>query len=91
METTIICQELLGEINQDDSNMLDMLRGDGSSDNDWDALRNVDNSEFCSIKFYKMQYARGDSKEFFPPGKNPVALRERSIRTFGKCCWKVIR
>ena len=90
-ETTILCQEILDEINQDDSQELALLRGDERPDSVWDALRNVDNSEFCSIKFYKMQYARGGSKEFFPPGKNPVALRERSIRTFGECCWKVIR
>ena len=92
--TTTLCQELLLQLNEDDSSQLYMLRGKNYDDDDWKSLAGGHawaNDKFCSIKFYKMQHGKGTAKEFLPPGKHPVALGERSIRTFGKCCWKVVR
>lgn len=96
MEATTLCQELLEGVNEDDSAELGLLRGEDWDDEDWDSLAGghgfgSESEDFCSIKFYKMQYAQGRSSEFLPPGRYPIALRERSIRTFGECCWKVVR
>ena len=93
MQATTLCEEFLEEINQDDSSELNLLRGEDWEDDDWNSHSSVHSwaRNFCSIKFYKRQYAQGIGKEFLPPGHHPVALRERSIRTFGNCCWRVVR
>ena len=65
------------------------LRGDIEQEDgfnfDWE-------DDACLIRFYKVQYYGDPTPYEFDGIQKPFGfLKEKSIKVFGKCCWKVFK
>ena len=50
----------------------------------------IDDDEFCMIRFYKVkQYDDPTPYSHEGTGKPRAYLKEKSIKVFGKCCWRI--
>ena len=51
---------------------------------------NIDDENLCFIRFYKTQHYQDPTPYSFGGIRKPRSyLQEKSIKVFGKCCWRV--
>ena len=65
------------------------LPGNNSSNEEYE-YSNIDDENLCFIRFYKTQHYQDPTPYSFGGIRKPrTYLQERSIKVFGKCCWRV--
>ena len=65
------------------------FRGNSSNNEEY-RYSNIDEEDFCLIRFYKIQHYQDPTPYSFDGIKKPwTSLQERSIKVFGRCCWRV--
>ena len=55
-----------------------------------EANTNIDDDDFCRIRFYKVKHFDDPTPYSYEgKGRRRAYLKEKSIKVFGKCCWRV--